>query len=74
MGYSDIQPIQMTLLDTPTPGRVLDAVEELSSSDESGRGAVFTRPEVVDFILDLIDYSPECPLHTKRLLEPSFGS
>ncbi len=36
-------------------------------------GAVFTRPEVVDFILDLIGYAPELPLYDKRLLEPSFG-
>lgn len=37
------------------------------------RGAVFTRAEVVDFILDLAGYTQDQPLHTKRLLEPSFG-
>ncbi|WP_345841961.1 Eco57I restriction-modification methylase domain-containing protein [Shewanella algae] len=37
------------------------------------RGAIFTRPEVVDFILDLAGYTEDQPLHKKRLLEPSFG-
>lgn len=36
-------------------------------------GAVFTRPLVVEFILDLVGYSPELPLYQKRILEPSFG-
>lgn len=37
------------------------------------RGAIFTRPEVVEFILDLAGYTEDEPLHEKRLLEPSFG-
>ncbi len=37
------------------------------------RGAIFTRVEVVDFILDLAGYTEDQPLHQKRLLEPSFG-
>lgn len=37
------------------------------------RGAIFTRSEVVDFILDLVGYTEDQPLHKKRLLEPSFG-
>jgi hypothetical protein len=37
------------------------------------RGAIFTRLEVVDFILDLAGYTEDQPLHKKRLLEPSFG-
>ncbi|MGE7957751.1 Eco57I restriction-modification methylase domain-containing protein [Pseudomonas sp. NPDC089530] len=37
------------------------------------RGAVFTRSEVVDFILDLAGYTVNQPLYTKRVLEPSFG-
>lgn len=37
------------------------------------RGAIFTRSEVVEFILDLVGYTPDKPLHTTRLLEPSFG-
>lgn len=37
------------------------------------RGAIFTRSEVVGFILDLAGYTEDQPLHEKRLLEPSFG-
>jgi hypothetical protein len=35
---------------------------------------VFTRPEVVAALLDLAGYTIEQPLHTWRLLEPSFGA
>jgi len=38
------------------------------------RGAVFTRFEVVDFILNLAGYTHNRALHKKRILEPSFGS
>ncbi|MBJ7900646.1 MAG: N-6 DNA methylase [Cyanobacteria bacterium RI_101] len=37
------------------------------------RGAIFTRIEVVDFILDLVGYTEDQPLHKKRLLEPAAG-
>ena len=43
------------------------------AEDVAARGAVFTRPEVVAALLDLADYTVEQPLHTWRLLEPSFG-
>jgi Eco57I restriction-modification methylase len=49
---------------------------KLTLSETSGtkfRGAVFTRPEVVDFILDLVGYTEDKPLYRNRLLEPSFG-
>jgi len=50
------------------------AVELLSKrGGQEARGAVFTRPEVVEFILDLAGYTEDQPLHEKRLLEPSFG-
>jgi len=41
--------------------------------DIEARGAINTRPEVVDFMLDLAGYTEDQQLHTKRLLEPSFG-
>ncbi len=41
--------------------------------DSKDRGAVFTRREVVEFILDLVGYTTDQPLHKYRLLEPSFG-
>ncbi len=50
------------------------AVTELSESGIEERGAVFTRREVIDFILDLIGYTTDKPLHKLRLLEPSFGN
>lgn len=37
------------------------------------RGAIFTRREVVDFILDLSGYTVDQPLHQFRVLEPSVG-
>lgn len=49
------------------------AVEELSKASTDDRGAIFTRREVVDFILDLVEYWPTQKLQTMRLLEPSFG-
>jgi len=54
--------------------KVVSAIEKLSKdAGDDGRGAVFTRREVVDFILDLAGYTEDQPLHKKRLLEPSFG-
>lgn len=46
--------------------------EFLSSGKE--RGAIYTRRETVDFILDLTGYTPDKPLHELTLLEPSFGN
>lgn len=57
-----------------TSRQVQAAVSLLALNNEvDSRGAVFTRREVVDFILDLIGYTEDQPLHEKRLLEPSFG-
>ncbi|WP_211286962.1 Eco57I restriction-modification methylase domain-containing protein [Caldimonas caldifontis] len=54
---------------------VSEAVEELARSERADerRGAIFTKREVVEFILDLVGYTDDKPLHTQRLLEPSFG-
>lgn len=49
------------------------AIRALAATGETGRGAVFTRPEVVAAILDLSGYTTDRPLHRLRLLEPSFG-
>lgn len=53
---------------------ISDAVDKLahdSGADE--RGAIYTKREVVEFMLDLAGYEPNQPLHRMRLLEPSFG-
>lgn len=49
------------------------AVERMSISAGSERGAVFTRPEVVEFMLDLVGYTSDKDLSEMRVLEPSFG-
>ena len=50
-----------------------DALESLKTGGVEERGAIFTRREVVDFILDLVGYTVDRPLSKTRLLEPSFG-
>ncbi|MBL3575666.1 PaeR7I family type II restriction endonuclease [Rhodovulum sulfidophilum] len=53
---------------------VPEAVEMLAT--EGGieeRGAIYTKREVVDFILDLTGYTADASLTYYRLLEPSFG-
>lgn len=50
------------------------AVEELASAGSvEERGAIYTRREVVDFVLDLTGYNSDLPLSDLRLLEPSCG-
>ncbi len=53
---------------------IQDAIDKLAYADAETRGAVFTRREVVDFILDLVGYTSDKPLYGSRLLEPSFGA
>ena len=53
---------------------VAEAVERLANAGGSEeRGAIFTRREVVEFILDLCGYTSDRQLHKLKLLEPSFG-
>lgn len=52
---------------------VTEAVNAMANAGIEERGAIFTRREVVEFILDLTGYVTSEPLHTLRLLEPSFG-
>ena len=52
---------------------VADAVEKLAQdSGVDERGAVYTRREVVEFMLDLAGYDPSLPL--KSHVGPSFGN
>jgi hypothetical protein len=53
--------------------RLTEAVEGLARAGADERGAIFTRREVVDFILDLTGYTADKPLYEYRVLEPSFG-
>lgn len=50
------------------------AIEQLAAiGGVDERGAIFTRREVVEFILDLTGYTSDRPLQQFKLLEPSFG-
>jgi hypothetical protein len=52
---------------------IQEAVDRLADAGVEERGAIFTRREVVEFMLDLMGYTPAIPLYEKRILEPSFG-
>jgi hypothetical protein len=63
------------LVDTTHSREIQEAVDQLASSNDSNtRGAIFTRREVANFILDLVGYTKDQPLYHKRILEPSFGN
>jgi hypothetical protein len=50
------------------------AIETLASQGGiEARGAFYTRPEVVDFMLDLSGYTDDQPIYNLRILEPSCG-
>lgn len=72
-----IQPTLFELPDVstfPSLATVAGAEETLASgSVDQALGAIYTRAEVVEFILDLIGYDVSEPLHRRRILEPSFG-
>jgi len=68
--------MSQTLLpfDLERPQALSAALHELSKADSKERGAIHTRREVVEFILDLVGYTPEANLAQARLLEPACGS
>ena len=50
--------------------KVAAAIEKLSmAAGTDSRGAIFTRAEVVDFILDLAGYTQDKPLHPINLMQ-----
>jgi len=59
---------------TPELFPALDVSKCLAHGSATDRGAVFTRSEVVDFILDLVGYTTDKPLWQYRILEPSCGN
>ena len=66
---------QSSARQTSLPGLcpVEKTLKELSQAGIEERGAIYTRREVVEFILDLVGYKPDQSLHKAVLLEPSFG-
>jgi len=69
---SDIQDFRRDL--SSRSSEVQNAIQQLAKAENGERGAVFTRKEVIEFILDLVGYIPEERLSQTSLLEPSFGS
>lgn len=57
----------------PVPDELSDATQQFATASTDERGAIFTRREVVDFILDLVGYTENRPLASTTLLEPSAG-
>ena len=68
---NDLGHIRQVSLPTICP--LTDAVAKAATSGPKERGVIYTRREVVDFILDLTGYTADQPLYLRRLLEPSFG-
>lgn len=73
--YSDFPPImrsvQTELFESSAPAK--DAVAYFSDANAESRGAIHTKPEVAEFILDLMGWDAEVRLSECRLLEPSVG-
>lgn len=72
-----MQPSQDTL-DFEIPDSVSNtvqaAVDQLAlNSEADARGAIFTRREVVELILNIVGYTEDKPLCQMQILEPSFG-
>lgn len=55
------------------PPDVSAAAFQFANAGVTERGAIFTKPEVVDFILDLVGYTGDQRLDQMRLLEPAAG-
>jgi len=56
------------------PNDIQELINRLAESEAEERGAVFTKREVVEFILDLVGYRSEEDLTDTSLLEPCFGT
>jgi len=65
-----LQPVLFEALELDGAPDASEAVQP----DSKSRGAVYTKPSVVDFMLDLVGYTEDQDLWTTALLEPSCGS
>lgn len=68
--------LELFNLDSDGPSAQVQAAIDLLSTqgNTESRGAIFTKREVVDFILDLVGYTEHHPLFEMKILEPSFGA
>lgn len=73
MNYEQAEP-QAMLFQIEPPQALESAVERLATASNEERGAIFTKKEVVELILDLVGYTENAALHRMKLLEPSFGA
>lgn len=56
------------------PSPFVDVLELLSNGTKEERGAIYTKPKIVEYMLDLAGFTIEKELYRNRILEPSFGS
>ncbi len=74
IGVMNVSTTKARTIGLPFENELLaSAVATLAGANTEDRGAVFTRREVADFILDLVEYWPSQKLQFMSLLEPSFG-
>jgi hypothetical protein len=66
-------PLSLSQASLPGLCPISPELDKLADAGAEERGAIFTRGEVVELILDLIGYTTGAPLHKQRILEPSFG-
>lgn len=73
--HQGVLPIPLTAISFGSRSdRVQKAIDSLAGSGGiEARGAVYTKPEVVDFIIDLASARHKHDLTELRFLEPSFG-
>ena len=56
-----------------TKGQASRTDKQKAIDGNKPKGALFTRLEVVEFILDPSEYTPDSPIENIRIPEPSFG-
>lgn len=64
------QTSQMALWETP----IQLEIENFASLPADERGAIYTKPEVVEFMLDQAGFSSKKKLYKKKILEPACGN
>lgn len=56
------------------PTSNVDVIEVLSNGTKEERGAIYTKPQIVEYMLDLAGFTCEKELYRFQTLEPSCGS
>jgi hypothetical protein len=66
--WADLEPATPGRRLVKVPQQLTAAIEDMAAAGIEERGAVFTRPEVVNLILDLAGHTAAQPLHCRRVL------